>query len=213
MRTILGRRISASMGVVNDTRFIRCFWPAFDQPTSIFAAGSSGLIVQGPPAPANIVFPDDTIFPDYFPDADSVACVAAMAASNGTRTGLVNATQEMVDAYLKAYAEEAARLPATAAKHRTRDDCHFLVQWMQIGISANGKPIFDRYVAQISKQAASDICKGVITPASLQPLAVYCKDRDNPLRTTTNLYQLKSGTMTQVSAAVATTLRSKLIAG
>lgn len=51
-----------SMGVVKDTRFIRCYWPSLDQPTALFAAGSSGIEVQGPPTPRNVVFPDGVVF-------------------------------------------------------------------------------------------------------------------------------------------------------
>jgi hypothetical protein len=50
------------LGVVNDTRYVRCYWPVFDQPTELFAAGSSGIEVQGPPSPRNIVFPIGTVF-------------------------------------------------------------------------------------------------------------------------------------------------------
>lgn len=51
-----------SMGVVTGIEFIRCFWPVSSVPFSPFAPGSSGLVVQGPPTPRNIVFPEDTIF-------------------------------------------------------------------------------------------------------------------------------------------------------
>jgi hypothetical protein len=52
----------ASMGVVKDTRYIRCHWPKLDQPTALFAEGSSGIEVEGPPTPRNVVFPPDTVF-------------------------------------------------------------------------------------------------------------------------------------------------------
>lgn len=51
-----------ALGIVKDTIFRECFWPRPDQPTAIFAEGSSGLQVQGPPTPRNIIFPPDTIF-------------------------------------------------------------------------------------------------------------------------------------------------------
>ena len=52
------------MGLVTDTRFVRCFWPRCERPTALFAAGSSGLQVQGPPTPRNVVFPEWTKFLD-----------------------------------------------------------------------------------------------------------------------------------------------------
>lgn len=51
-----------SMGVVTDTRYVRCIWPALDAPVSLFAEGSSGIEVQGPPTPRNVVFPVGTSF-------------------------------------------------------------------------------------------------------------------------------------------------------
>lgn len=67
MQIIEGERFfkyldKGSMGVVTDTRFVRCFWPRLDRPTMLFAEGSSGLEVQGPPTPRNVVFPPDTVF-------------------------------------------------------------------------------------------------------------------------------------------------------
>lgn len=51
-----------SMGVCKDTFYDMCLWPRPDLPTKLFAEGSSGLYVNGPPTPRNILFPDDTIF-------------------------------------------------------------------------------------------------------------------------------------------------------
>jgi hypothetical protein len=51
-----------SMGLVNDVRYVKCYWPRFDSPTVLFADGSSGIEVCGPPTPRNIVFPPDTVF-------------------------------------------------------------------------------------------------------------------------------------------------------
>lgn len=66
MREVIGENFRefnkpGSMGVVNDTRYIRCFWPPLDEPTALFAKGSSGIEVQGPPTPRNVVFPEDTL--------------------------------------------------------------------------------------------------------------------------------------------------------
>lgn len=51
-----------SMGVVKDTRYIRCFWPVLDQPVALFAEGSSGIEVEAPPTPRNVLFPPGTVF-------------------------------------------------------------------------------------------------------------------------------------------------------
>lgn len=56
------RTAPGSMGVVTNTRFVRCYWPPLDQPSALFAPGSSGIEVQGPPTPRNVVFPGDTVF-------------------------------------------------------------------------------------------------------------------------------------------------------
>ena len=56
------RTAKGSMGVVKNTRYVRCHWPRLNQPTALFADGSSGIEVQGPPTPRNVVFPDDTVF-------------------------------------------------------------------------------------------------------------------------------------------------------
>ena len=54
--------VPGALGVVTDTRYVRCFWPALDQPTALFADGSSGIEVEGPPTPRNVVFPPGTKF-------------------------------------------------------------------------------------------------------------------------------------------------------
>ena len=54
--------LPGSMGVVVNTRYVRCFWPKLDRPTALFAAGSSGIEVEGPPTPRNVVFPPGTVF-------------------------------------------------------------------------------------------------------------------------------------------------------
>lgn len=45
-----------------NVRFVRALWPNFDQPTKLFTDDSSGLEIQGPPTPRNIIFPRDTVF-------------------------------------------------------------------------------------------------------------------------------------------------------
>lgn len=62
MKEIIGARLQANMGVVKDVRYTRCFWPKLDQPTELFAKSSSGLVIEGPPTPRNVIFPPDTVF-------------------------------------------------------------------------------------------------------------------------------------------------------
>jgi hypothetical protein len=67
MDEVVGKRLQAfntpgSLGVVKDTRYIRCFWPLNDLPFNPFAEGSEGIEVQGPPTPRNILFPPGTRF-------------------------------------------------------------------------------------------------------------------------------------------------------
>jgi hypothetical protein len=66
MRELVRQRITnakpGGLGIVTNTRYVRCFWPRLDRPTALFAAGSSGIEVQGPPTPRNVVFPPDTVF-------------------------------------------------------------------------------------------------------------------------------------------------------
>lgn len=69
MKDIIGARLQAftapgSLGIVKDTKYTRCFWPKLDQPTELFAKGSSGLVIEGPPTPRNVIFPPDTFFAD-----------------------------------------------------------------------------------------------------------------------------------------------------
>lgn len=67
MEEVIGQRLQkfntpGSLGVVKDTRYIRCFWPLLDLPFSPFAEGSTGIEVEGPPTPRNILFPPGTVF-------------------------------------------------------------------------------------------------------------------------------------------------------
>ena len=54
--------VAGSLGVVTDTRYVMCYWPALNEPVALFADGSSGMEVQGPPTPRNVLFPPDTVF-------------------------------------------------------------------------------------------------------------------------------------------------------
>jgi hypothetical protein len=94
MKEIIGARLQAfaapgSMGAVKDTRYTRCFWPKLDQPTALFAAGSSGLVIEGPPTPRNVIFPPDTVFAantrsdcHFLREKDYVSILTAQQADN-----------------------------------------------------------------------------------------------------------------------------------
>lgn len=67
MKEFIGARLQAfsapgSMGAVKDTKYTRCFWPKLDEPAELFAVGSAGLVIEGPPTPRNVIFPSDTVF-------------------------------------------------------------------------------------------------------------------------------------------------------
>jgi hypothetical protein len=57
-----GCRAEGCMGTVKDTVYIKCFWPVLDAPMKLFAEGSTGIEVEGPPTPRNIIFPAGTVF-------------------------------------------------------------------------------------------------------------------------------------------------------
>lgn len=52
---------AGSLGVVKDKTYTNCVWPFLEQPTALFATGSSGIKVQGPPTPRNVIFPAGTV--------------------------------------------------------------------------------------------------------------------------------------------------------
>src|SRR3990167_6991626 len=113
----------SSMDVVTDTRYIRCFWPKLDAPTALFALGSSGIEVIGPPTPRNVLFPADTVFPEVYLDAASAA-ERAVRTKWPWLTGLINLTSAQAAVYMEAYEAKSATMPAHATKMRTRKDCH-----------------------------------------------------------------------------------------
>jgi len=171
MRTLIGERITANMGRVTDTRFIACFWPKLDEPTEIFAAGSHGLVVGYGPTPRNVLFPPDTVFEEYFPDALYPAELAVLALSPG-RQGLVNLTEEETAVWLAAYEEASAKLPPTATKHRNSSDCHFLRH-------REGQ---EEYVATLSRDEVSDLAGKRVQAHALRDQKTFVSLED-PART------------------------------
>lgn len=53
-----------ALGVVQNVRFVRCYWPHWDRPTNPFAAGSENIEVCGPPTPRNLYAPGVVRFID-----------------------------------------------------------------------------------------------------------------------------------------------------
>ena len=142
-----------SMGVVTDTRYIFCYWPALEKPVSLFADGSSGIHVLG--SSRNIVFPAGTVFETYYPDALYPAELAVKAL--GRLKKLINLNADETAAWLSAYDAAVASFPATHAVHSSKSDCFFLVETVNKS----------RYVAELSVKEADDLVTGVVTKESL----------------------------------------------
>lgn len=141
-----------SMGLVTDTRYIRCFWPKFDTPTELFEKGSSGIVVMGPPTPRNIVFPPDTVFEEAHFDAFYPAEQAVMQLSPGRR-GLVELNVQETAAWITAYDAAVAALPPTAAKQAVSDE-RFCVRYKVADVEQ---------VADVSLVEAVDMASGKLT--------------------------------------------------
>lgn len=124
MNTFIGKRLQeynteGSMGVVTDTTFIRCFWPFVDEPIAIFEKGSYGIRVMGPPTPRNIIFPEDTEFLSYAPDAAYLAEVAVKTHVGWDKPILELGDQETL-VYLTQYNKALENLPETKEEHETK---------------------------------------------------------------------------------------------
>lgn len=106
----IGQRIS-HLQLAKNTLYVNCLWPKFDEPTSIFEAGSSDLTVMGTPCPRNIIFPPDTVFLHYSPDA----MFEAYRRVRKSRDLTPDEAQEWVLAYYEAVGAG----PETQAMHET----------------------------------------------------------------------------------------------
>ena len=166
MRILIGHRITGPLGVVTDTRFVRCFWPALDQPTKLFDDGSSGIEVLG--SARNVWFPDDTVWLDYFPDALYPAEQAVLKAFPKMR-GLVNLTDEQAAIWQTAYDDAVKTFPPTHAVHSSPRDCLFLRH-------KDGDQV---YVSEVTTAQALDIVDGRIDPAS-EKLTQEFRKREDP---------------------------------
>lgn len=161
------------MGVVTDTRYHRCYWPRLNAPTELFAPGSKNIVVDGPGTPRNVIFPPDTQFPPYYPDALYPAELAWRSAFPG-RAGIVNLPKAEADVYIAAYGKAAATLPPTATLHKTRKDCHFLIFKELISLP-NAKPAYQDYVALLVPDEVASLVDGSKSVEQLQDAGVFAK--------------------------------------
>lgn len=169
MMTIIGARLqrfatAGALGVVTDTRYVHCFWPHLDRPVALFAAGSSGIEVMGPPTPRNVVFPADTVFLEYLPDAMAVAQTAVTSAFPEKR-GLINLTEEQIAVWQNAYDAHVAVLPRTAARVTTAK--RFLLR----------DP--DGARAEITEVEATDLIAGRVAEAALRATKQFRDEAGN----------------------------------
>lgn len=130
MKIAIGIRLQGfttpgSMGVVNDTLFINCYWPKLDQPTALFAKESSGVRVLGT-TPRNVWFPDDVVFEKYYPDALYPAELAVLKAFPFNRRGLVNLSPAESLVWWNAYNEAVKSFPITHTVLETPRHVNFL---------------------------------------------------------------------------------------
>lgn len=106
-----------SLGVVRNTRFICCHWPRPEVPFSPFGPGSRGIEVLGSPTPRGIIFPEDTTFLQYAPDALDAARRAYEKRWPHSR--FVGLNEEQTDLFLEAYDRAVAALPDHATWFET----------------------------------------------------------------------------------------------
>lgn len=121
---LIGHRIQGPLGVISGALFVNCFWPKLDGPTELFAPGSAAIEVMGG-TPRNVLFPPDTVFRSWMPDAMFPAEQAVLKAFPGRRY-LVNLSPAEASVWMEAYEKACAELPPTASVHPTRHDCFFL---------------------------------------------------------------------------------------
>lgn len=194
MQLIIGARLQGfttpgSMGVVKDIRFVNCFWPKLDQPTRIFADGSSGIEVLGT-TPRNVWFPDDVVFLPYHPDALYPAEQAVLKAFP-FRRGLVNLSPVEAQIWQEAYDKAVASFPPTHAVYETPRAVNFIRHYEEksrqvkvlaedsVTVHADGTKViipagteitkinYDEYVAELTAKEAEDIATGKVDKAAL----------------------------------------------
>ena len=161
-RLLIGHRITGQLGVVTDTRYVRCYWPKLDRPTRLFVEGSAGIEVLG--SARNVWFPDDTVWLDYHPDALYPAEMAVKAAFPNL-IGLINLTDEQAVIWQAAYDAAVATFPPTHTIHSSPRDVLFL-RHKELISPLDKKPVFEEYVSEVTTQQAMDIVDGKIDPAT-----------------------------------------------
>lgn len=175
MRLLIGHRITGPLGVVTDTRFIRCYWPELNKPTRLFAEGSKGIEVLG--SARNVWFPDDTVWLDYYPDALYPAEQAVKAAFPNL-LGMVNLTDEQAAIWQAAYDAAVATFPPTHAVHSSPRDCLFLKHGDNVA-EIGMKPVLQYYVSELTTQQAMDIVDGNLDPDAEKLAMTFRKIEDS----------------------------------
>lgn len=147
---------AGSMGVVTNTRYIRCIWPRLDKPVSLFAEGSLGITILSTGPARNVVFPDDTIFEECVLDAIYPAEKAVKDAFPNI-IGIKNLTPQQSELWVNSYNSVVNSLPQTATKLVT-PECYYFKE-----VLSN-----KTCVAMLTKQEASDLCKGLVNEETLK---------------------------------------------
>lgn len=164
MRNVVANRIRGPFAdPVVETRFVKCFWTdehgkALTAPTEFFPKGSSGIRVQG--SSRNVVFPADTVFEDYYPDAGYPAEQATLKAFPNMGQ-FVQLTDEQSDFYVAEHAKATALVIGenrNATVFRSPQNIHFLRHNEPVSLSAAGKVIrSDSYVAMLTPDEVAAI--------------------------------------------------------
>ncbi len=199
MRLVIGARLQGfsapgSMGVVRDMTFINCYWPKLDQPTRIFADGSSGIKVMGA-TPRNVWFPDDIEFLPWYPDALYPAEQAVFKAFPFRRS-LVNLSTSEAQVWMDAYNAAVKSFPATHTVLETPRHVNFLrrreessrrtITLTEESVQRAGdvetrlpagtqitKIAYEEFVAELTPQECLELVDGRTARESLEPGKVF----------------------------------------
>lgn len=202
-----------TMGVVNDVTFILCYWPALDYPVKLFDEGSSGIKVLG--SARNVIFPEDTVFLDYYPDALYPAELAVKQAHHGMRS-LINLTPEQTKVWANAYDAHVLELvkeaetnnwskradydgrPTYHTVESTVSDC-CLIKHRELISNEGEKARYAIYVAPLSIEQAKAIAAGEVTVEDATKDSVFVKQQDI-LSEAENYYKIVDEKATDVTA-------------
>ena len=190
MKIAIGIRLQGfsapgSMGVVQDTLFVNCFWPKLDRPIRIFAEGSIGVHVMGT-TPRNVWFPDDVVFEPYYPDA-LYSAEQAVKKAFPYRIGLINLSPAEAQVWWDAYQAAVASFPPTHTIVQTSRHVNFLrhrevvrersVTLKEDSVSGDTflkagsvvvKRDYEEYVAELTPQEAVDLVDGKLNETALR---------------------------------------------